>query len=269
MNVPMSHAAEMPPGFRLVSFEQVGSTNTEAMRLAGTGDLGRVWIVADEQTAGRGRSGRSWTPVAGNLYASLLLRLTCGPDVAQQLALVAGVAVVDAVRTVASGKVSDLGSDTASVRLKWPNDILIGGAKLGGILLESAQGLGGPGLVTVIGVGLNIAGSPQGLGRDATSLAEAGIATDRAAVLSALAMTMDAALAIWDEGSNFQAIRAAWSDRAGSIGEPLVVNAGQLPVSGCFAGLDNDGALLLTDEQGSVRRFTYGDVTLAGRASAQ
>lgn len=259
MNAAMSFSAEMPPGFRLVTFETVASTNTEAMRLAATGEPGRVWLAAEEQTAGRGRSGRAWVPVAGNLYASLLLRLTCGPEIAQQLALVAGVAVVDAVRAVASGQVAD----TSALRLKWPNDILIGGAKLGGILLESAQGLGGPGLVTVIGIGVNIVRAPQGLGRAATSLAEAGIETDRGSVLPALANAMDAALAIWDEGANFHAIRAVWSDRAGPVGEPLVVNAGQGPVSGRFAGLDHDGALLLDDGQGKVRRFTYGDVSLA------
>lgn len=259
----MTRTAEMPPGYRLVTFDCVGSTNTEAMRLAATGDLGRVWIVADEQTAGRGRSGRSWTPVPGNLYASLFLRLTCGPEIAQQLALVTGVAVVNAVRQVSAAP------PEKGARLKWPNDILIGGAKLGGILLESAQGLGGPGLVAVIGIGLNVAATPAGLDRAATSLADCGFSCDRHQMLSSLASAMDAALAIWDEGNDFQTIRGAWLDRGSPAGERLIVNAGPRPMSGRFAGLDYDGALLLTDEQGEVRRFTYGDVTLAGSAGTQ
>lgn len=287
----------MPPGYRLVTFDRVASTNTEAMRLAAAGDPGNVWLVADEQTSGRGRSGRNWSDVPGNLTASLLLRLSCGPEIAQQLALLTGVAVVDAVRRLAcvgsppplSGRIGEEGvhDDTCSapppphsspvqgeggvptLRLKWPNDVLIGQAKFGGILLESAQGLGGPGLVAVIGIGLNIAGTPEGLDRAATSLAASGIATNRDAVLGFVASAMDAALAIWDEGEEFQTIREAWADRAGPVGEPLIVNAGQGPVSGRFAGLDRDGALLLADGQGGTRRFTYGDVTLAGSAGAQ
>jgi len=262
-------AAAMPPGYRLVTFDRVGSTNTEAMRLAATGDKGHVWLVADEQVKGRGRSGRSWTPVPGNLYASLLLRLSCGPEIAQQLALLTGVAVIDAVRMVAAGKMSDRRSDTSSLRLKWPNDVLVGHAKVGGILLESAQGLGGPGLVAVIGIGVNVAGAPEDLGREVTSLAGSGWATDRDTVLASIASAMDAALSIWDEGREFQTIREAWADRAGPVGEPLIVNAGQGPVSGRYAGLDHDGALLLADGQGSPRRLTYGDVSLAGSAGAQ
>ena len=273
----------MPPGYRLVTFDRVESTNTEAMRLAATGDEGHVWLVAAEQSKGRGRSGRGWTAVPGNLYASLLLRVSCGPEIAQQLALLTGVAVVDAVRNVAApSSTPSLDGDrgprkgegranasTLALRLKWPNDILIGEAKLGGILLESAQGLGGSGLVVVVGIGLNVAAAPAGLDRAATSLATSGILTDRDTILGAIASAMDAALAIWDEGREFQTIRMAWADRAGPVGEPLIVNAGQGPVSGRYAGLDRDGALLLADGQGGTRRFTYGDVTLAGSAGAQ
>jgi BirA family biotin operon repressor/biotin-[acetyl-CoA-carboxylase] ligase len=249
----------LPPGYRLLALGRVGSTSSEAMRRAHAGEPAGLWVTADEQVRGRGRSGRVWTSVPGNLYASLLLRLTCPPVVAQQLALVAGVAVAEAVAEVSVQR-----SDTVPPpRLKWPNDVMIGEAKVGGILVESATGV--EGLTAVVGIGLNVVGVPDGLARAATSLAAAGIATDRRAVLEALAAAMDSALTMWDEGRGFAGITAAWQARAGAIGERLVVNAGAGPVSGYYAGLGHDGALLLSDEQGVVRRFTYGDVTIAAR----
>ncbi len=261
----MMFTAEMPTGRRLISLDRVESTNTEAMRLAAAGDAGGVWLVAGEQVKGRGRSGRIWTSVPGNLYASFMLRLACSPQTAQQLALLAGVAVVDAVR-----KVSDVGSDTLpALRLKWPNDVLIGSAKLCGILVESALNLGGPGLLAVIGVGLNVARAPEGLGLTATSLAAEGLHVDRGTMLTALAVSMDKVLSIWDEGAGFPELRVAWQERAGPIGEPLIVNSSLGPVRGCYSGLDQDGALLLADALGHQRRFTYGDVTLADGGSEQ
>ncbi len=271
----------MPPGYRLVSLASVGSTNTEVMRLASAGDPGRIWLVADEQLSGRGRSGRGWTSVPGNLYASLLLRLSCGPMIAPQLALVAGVAVARAVAGLLSdieysgmrGRVAEVPDEASQgsrqLRLKWPNDVLIGGAKLGGILLESAQRLGGPGLVAVVGIGLNVAGVPQGLGRAATSLSDCGVAADRDRVLTHLAAAMDAALLQWDEGGGFAQIRAAWETCSGPIGERLSVNSGTGPVAGRYKGLDRDGALMLIDDMGETHRFTYGDVTLAAMAREQ
>lgn len=281
MTEQQAATVDLAAGYRHVSLGSVGSTNNEAMRLALAGDPGRVWVSATEQVKGRGRSGRSWASVPGNLYASLLLRLACPPQTAQQLSLVAGVAVATGISDLwshtlrAAGPsdhtaVSDLRSDTvAALRLKWPNDILFGTAKLGGILVESSSGAGGAGLAAVIGIGLNVAGVPDGLDRAATSLAALGIATDRSCVLTALSHAMDRTLTIWDEGRGFAQVREAWLERAGPIGEPLTVNAGESAVAGRFAGLDVDGALLLDDALGVRRRFTYGDVTLAATGSGQ
>jgi len=257
----MGPAVTLPPGYRLVPLERVESTNSEAMGLAAAGDPGRVWVTAGEQVKGRGRSGRVWASGPGNLYASLLLRLGCPAAMAQQMALVAGVAVIDAIRSL--GTMPEAGPAPAGLRLKWPNDVLIGTAKVGGILLESSQGLGGPGLVTVVGIGLNVAGVPDGLGRSATSLASEGLHVDRAVVLSELAAAMDRALKVWDEGSGFATIRDRWQASGGRHGEPLIVRLSAGPVSGSFGGLDVDGALLLLDAMGVAHRFTYGDVSLA------
>ena len=263
----MGPIAEMPGGYRLVSLDDIDSTNAEAMRRAAIGEAGRLWVMADRQSRGKGRSGRSWASAPGNLYASLILRLSCGPEVAQQLALVAGVAVIDAVRAIWA---RPAGSDrTVAVRLKWPNDILAGSAKLGGILLESAKDLGGPGLVTIIGIGLNIEASPTGLGRAVTSLAEQGVVADRRNVLTHLAKSMDSALSVWNEGVGFAEIRRAWTDRAGPLDEFLTVDSGSGAVTGQYKGLDSDGALLLADSLGVRHRFTYGDVSLAAQGDAQ
>src|SRR5690554_3771667 len=92
----------LPPGYRLLAFDEIDSTNAEGMRLAGTGETGPVWIWARTQTLGRGRSGRTWTSVPGNLYASLLIQLDCPSDAVHQLSLVAGVAAFDALHSAAA-----------------------------------------------------------------------------------------------------------------------------------------------------------------------
>lgn len=254
--------ADLPPSYRLVHLAETQSTNAEAMRLALAGEAGPLWVLADRQTGGRGRSGRVWTSEAGNLFASLLITTHCTAARAGQLSLVAGVAAIDAIREAGL-------PGAASVRLKWPNDILIGTAKAGGILVESSARSGVAGMVAVVGVGLNLASAPSGLGRDATYLAAHGLALSPDRALCFLAGAMDAWLATWDEGEGFARVREAWLERAGSLGEPLSVHAGASIVEGRFAGLDAEGALLIAAEDGSERRFTYGDVTLTGANADQ
>src|SRR4029079_11680590 len=118
-------------------------------------------------TAGRGRSGGGWPSQAGNLFASFVVTIDCPPAMAAQLSLVAGVAVIDALR--------DAG-DVPGLRLKWPNDILVDKAKTGVILVESTSRPGRKGTVAVVGIGLNLADAPQDLGRAATYLAAHGLA---------------------------------------------------------------------------------------------
>nr|MCH9765393.1 biotin--[acetyl-CoA-carboxylase] ligase [Alphaproteobacteria bacterium] len=118
---------------RAIVYDQLESTNAEALRLAGEGERGPVWIHADMQTAGRGRNGRRWHSDAGNLAASLLFAPDAPVRSLHQLSLVAGVAVLEAVVQVGQG------AGTANLKLKWPNDLLFGRAKAGGILIESTQ----------------------------------------------------------------------------------------------------------------------------------
>jgi BirA family biotin operon repressor/biotin-[acetyl-CoA-carboxylase] ligase len=231
----------------------VDSTNAEAMRRAQKGERGPLWIVADSQTMGRGRSGRSWASEPGNFHASLLLTLSRPAPRAYQLALVAGVAVHDALVGVAR-------PDPIGLGLKWPNDILIDAVKAGGILIESSASTHG--LAAVIGIGINLATAPQGLDRPATCLAAHGVNTTPDALLAEIASATEVWLAIWAEGAGFETVREAWLKRAHPIGERLSIDTGAERVGGAFMGLDGEGALVLETQDGT-RRFTFGDVSLA------
>lgn len=258
----MSHRApELPANHRLVHLAETASTNAEAMRLALAGERGPLWVLADRQTGGRGRSGRAWASLPGNLHASLLLSSNCPLGHAGQLSLLAGVAAIDALRQagpLAAGSI---------LRLKWPNDILVGTAKLGGVLIESTSNAprpnASPGISVIVGVGLNLAAAPSDLGPAATYLAAHGLALSPSEALCFLARAMQTWLDIWGEGAGFASVREAWLQRAGAVGEPLIVQASEGPVTGRFVGLDADGALLIVGPDGRERRFTFGDVSLA------
>jgi BirA family transcriptional regulator, biotin operon repressor / biotin---[acetyl-CoA-carboxylase] ligase len=247
-------APSLPEGYRLLTLGEIDSTNAEAARRAAAGERGPLWIRAETQARGRGRSGRPWTSVPGNLSASLLLDLDCTPAVVHQLSMLAGVAVIEAVEGAARdrGGVPDL-------RLKWPNDVMIGAAKTGGILLESSTR--GYELTVVIGIGLNLASHPTDLARPATHLAAHGVSIAPACMLQFLAGAMDRWLTIWRGEIGFSRVRQAWLDHAGAPGERLSVNTGGGRVYGDFVGIDDQGALILRDKHGQERRFNYGDVT--------
>jgi BirA family biotin operon repressor/biotin-[acetyl-CoA-carboxylase] ligase len=246
--------AGLPEGCVLVDLREVDSTNAEGMRRVLAGNRGPLWIRADQQTAGRGRSGRAWASEPGNLFATYVTAVACPAAKAAQLSLVTGVAVVDALRR--AGAVPGL-------RLKWPNDILVGTAKLGGILVESSTRPPQPGMVAIVGIGLNLVSAPDDLGRAATFLARHGLALSPREALCFLAQAMNDWIKTWDNGEGFARVREAWLERAGALGEPLTVNAAGAPIAGTFAGLDESGALLIDDAAGRQLSFAFGDVTLA------
>lgn len=241
----------------VLRLDEVDSTNAEGLRRAAAGERGPLWITADRQTAGRGRSGRNWTQAPGNLAASFVFSPQCELGALHQLSLLAGVAVFDAI-----GKAC--GATLAGLRLKWPNDILLGRAKTGGILVETSSWRGTT--VAVIGIGVNVASAPAIADRTVGALSERQAHASAPALLAALDETLLAWLATWDQARNFDALRTAWLGRAGAIGEPITVNLGATRIDGHFHGIDAGGALLLRDADGMVRRLTYGDVTLADAA---
>ncbi len=240
--------------YRLKHHAQLGSTNDEALSMAVGGDAGRLWVVADEQTKGRGRHGRHWSSPPGNLYASLLLIDPAPVHKAPELGFVAGVALLDALRGI-------LGDDPA-LCIKWPNDILHGGAKLAGILLESTQ-LKGAGLACVIGIGVNCSSHPAPALYAATDLAEIGtLLGHREDVLLRLSECFVHWLDLWDQGRNFDAIRAEWLSHAGGLGMRISVSAPSGPCEGIFETIDANGRLILNVD-GRMLTVEAGDVFLA------
>lgn len=253
-----SPSPKLPGGYRLLKLETVDSTNAEARRRAEAGEPGPLWIWSARQSAGRGRNGRSWQSQHGNLFASLLIGLSCPLRTAGQLALLAGVAAYDTVATFLPEVAR------SELLLKWPNDVLLKGCKVAGMLLESASETGPNRCKVVIGTGINLSTHPEGLAQPGTSLAAHGGAVTPAAALETLAAVTDAWLTRWGEGVSFPTVRRAWLDRAGPTGRPLIVRLhDQEEAEGLFAGLDSGGALRLLMSDGAERRVAAGDVFFA------
>lgn len=227
---------------------ETGSTNADLIALAATGLGEGFWLRAERQTAGRGRQGRGWVSPPGNFYASTLVRLRPADPPAPTLALVAAVALEEVVGAYL-GKPDGL-------RLKWPNDLLLGGAKLSGILLERA------GDAVVIGIGVNLAHHPEGLDRATTSLAAHGAAPDPADFAETMADAFARWLARW-RGEGLAPVRDRWMARAHPAGTAL---SARLPdgtsVDGVFERLDADGALILRLADGGSHVIHAGDVFL-------
>lgn len=230
----------------------VGSTNAEAMALAADGDPGNLWVTAAEQTAGRGRRGRDWTSPPGNLYASSLTVDPGPPATLANLPLVSAIAVRDAI--AACGV-----PEGTSLKIKWPNDILLNGAKCCGMLLES-QSMRDGRMAVVAGCGVNIVSHPDpGIYR-ATALNREGISATPPVLFAHLARAFDDALRLWDRGAGIAAIRERWIENAHGIGEPITVNLATGQLEGLFEGIDADGVLLLRTGQGTIRRISAGDL---------
>ena len=226
-------------------FAEIDSTNAEARRLASTGEAGPVWLLGLRQTAGRGRRGRDWSAPEGNLAATLLLRPDCGPADAARLSFVACLAVADLLDEAAPG---------ADVALKWPNDVLLNGGKVSGVLLES-EGDGTSVHWLAIGIGVNLAAAPPRAPDAAFApVALAGIAPPPApeAALDILAAAWDRWAALY-RAEGFGPIRAAFLSRAARMGEIIEARLPDRTLRGMFADLDEDGRLVLDTGESQVR----------------
>jgi BirA family biotin operon repressor/biotin-[acetyl-CoA-carboxylase] ligase len=235
--------AEWPKGYRLRQYDSIDSTNEEARRLASEGERGPLWITARVQRSGKGRRGRVWVSQDGNLFATLL---TTGANARSgELAFLAGLAAGDTVAAF---------TPKAGVSLKWPNDVLLEGKKVAGILLENF------GAALAIGVGINLASYPPGTEFPATSIKEnAGGAPEPGVALTVLA----GAMAAWYEvfrARGFTPLREKWLQRASGLGKQVRARLETEEVKGVFETLDGDGALILRLSDGSHRRIAAGDV---------
>jgi BirA family biotin operon repressor/biotin-[acetyl-CoA-carboxylase] ligase len=238
-------------GARLETFDTLGSSNAEALTRARGGERGPLWIVAGRQTAGRGRRGRAWESEPGNLYATLLLTDPSPADRAAELSFVAALAVHDALVEIAPGAATRLA-------LKWPNDVLLDGKKLAGILVEGEGA--GEGLAVAVGIGINCAHHPAGTAYPATDLTATGSSVMPERLLFVLSRTMQDRWAQWGGGSGFATIRSDWLDRAAGPGRDIRVVVGEEEFVGRFERLDEAGRLILCSSDGTMTAITAGDV---------
>ncbi|TCT11267.1 BirA family biotin operon repressor/biotin-[acetyl-CoA-carboxylase] ligase [Tepidamorphus gemmatus] len=265
-------AAAAAAGYRLAAFDSIGSTNDEALVRARAGDPGRLWVVTAHQWKGRGRRGRTWQTPVGNLGASLLLVGPVQIAAAASLGFVAGLALSDALSRIAPRLSTATALDGAEApggtrfELKWPNDVLAGGAKLAGIMLES-EALPGGVTAIVIGIGVNVAASPVDVPYPATSLADLGIEADAGAVFAALSDAWVVRHAQWDGGRGLAAVRADWLDRAAGLGGSVAVRVGERIVRGTFETLNEDGCLVVATEAGERISIAAGEVHFGTVAS--
>jgi BirA family biotin operon repressor/biotin-[acetyl-CoA-carboxylase] ligase len=244
----MNREATGLAGARHIAYETLGSTNAEALALARAGERGPLWVTAKSQTAGRGRRGSTWVSAPGNLYATLLLTEPSAPADAPQASFVAALAVHDAVSVVAA-------SIGPSLKVKWPNDLLLGAKKVAGILIE---GESDP-FAVAVGIGVNCVSHPGDAVHPATDLAAAGVIATPEQVFAALAPAMELRLTQWRGGQGFPSIRADWLKRAAGLGEPIRVRLPEREMRGIFEGLDESGRLLLRGDAG-LTCVTAGDV---------
>jgi BirA family biotin operon repressor/biotin-[acetyl-CoA-carboxylase] ligase len=208
-----------------------------------------LWITAATQSAGRGRRGSAWVSTPGNLFATLLLTEPSAAHVASQLSFVTALALHDAVAECAP----QLGP---LLKVKWPNDLLLGGAKLAGILIEAESD---PVFAVAIGIGVNCAAHPGDTPYPATDLAAGGALVAPAQLLGVLSLAFVRRLAQWQCGQGFADVRADWLKRAAGLGQDIRVRLPERELSGRFQGLDEMGRLLLRAE-GGVTPVTAGEV---------
>lgn len=235
-------------------FEQISSTNSHARALAESGAPEGVVVVAETQTHGRGRLGRRWeSPPLANLYFSVVLRPRLPPVHAAQITLTAAVALADSVASFIP----------QAPAIKWPNDILVSGKKLAGILSEAACDAERVDYV-ILGIGINVnlrqSSMPETIRRRATSLAElTGESLARESVLCRLIQDLDRCYGIL-EASGFDALRPQWEARFNLRGKRVRADLGDRVIVGVARGIDPSGALVLEDERGVVWTVVAGDV---------
>ena len=231
---------------------ETGSTNADLVSRLGSGKAipEGYWLIADRQSSGRGRQGRSWLDAPGNFMGSTVVNITASDPMASTLSFVAALAVYEAV-------VVNLGNPQA-LQLKWPNDLLLSGAKLSGILLERF------GSVAVVGIGVNLAGPPSLVDRTAGYVGGVGPAPDRDVFARHLAVSFECELDRWRQ-YGLESLFERWLAAGHAVGSSLSVHSSDgARISGSFDGLEPDGALRLRMADGSCRVIHAGDVALEG-----
>ncbi|MGI9365630.1 MAG: biotin--[acetyl-CoA-carboxylase] ligase [Rhizobiaceae bacterium] len=248
----MFTAIEGLNGWRHLSLQSVDSTNLRAFELANQGDFGRVWVTSDIQTAGRARRGRAWVSESGNLYASLLLLDPAPGEQLATLPLVVSLALHMAVLKACPQLEGRL-------KIKWPNDLLLDGKKISGILLEAQKDTSDR-LAVVIGCGVNCSHAPDTTLYPATTLVEAGCSISPIELFRELAYALAQQLRIWSAGQGFSIIRRDWLARCQGLGKPVIARLPDTEKEGRFVDLDEAGLLLLEDDRGLIHKISAADI---------
>jgi BirA family biotin operon repressor/biotin-[acetyl-CoA-carboxylase] ligase len=244
-------SAAVAAGYRLAAHETLASTNAEALTRARAGEREPLWIVAAEQSAGRGRRGNEWASPPGNLYATLPLTDPAASECAPELSFVTALALHDAI-------VERAPELSAALALKWPNDVLCGGAKLAGILIEGERA--DSALAVAVGIGVNCQNHPAATPYPVTDLKAAGEDVSAAALFETLSATMLKRLRQWRRGAGFTDIRADWIARGAGMGGDMRVKLLDREIFGHSEGLDERGRLLLRVADGSLQTIAAGEV---------
>lgn len=248
----MSPRLRLPDRFQLTELETVGSTNDEAKRLATTASAPDGTVVwAHEQTAGKGRRERYWHSKPGNLYSSVLLRPNISAEHAGQIGFLTCLAVYDAIERYIGGR--------ADIHVKWPNDVLLNGKKISGILIEAASLPDAKLDWLVIGCGINLTHYPDDTNYPATSIQEeCGAGPAVAEMLELYIQALSSWLDTW-QSTGFASVRQAWLNHAQGLGEKIRVQLDSETLEGIFSKMDENGALILDTSTG-LRTITTGDV---------
>ena len=229
-------------------FDQIDSTNAEAKRRAAARAVGPLWLIALRQTSGYGRRGSEWRHRGGDIAATLLFRPAVRAEIVPQLSFVAGLAVADAILRFAP---------QVPLTLKWPNDILVGGAKVAGILLEL---IAGPPPLIAFGAGVNVVTAPKGL--DYPTARVIDLMKDAPPSPRDFVRALDETFLFWRgrwEREGFAPIRAEWLQRADNLGGRIRVRLADEVIDGEFEDLDSDGALIVQCA-GARRRIAAGAI---------
>jgi BirA family biotin operon repressor/biotin-[acetyl-CoA-carboxylase] ligase len=239
----------------VIRFDEIDSTNEEARRRAQSGDTGPCWIAARSQTAGKGRLGRQWDSPPGNLYATALFNFPRPPTEAALACFSAGLAVIDAAE--------ESGIDASDLRLKWPNDVLLGTGKLAGILIETGTEQGE--LWMAAGFGVNVASAPARADRPTACLADlprgAGVTAEQFLTVLDRSFRLRLARLL---GAGFGSTRKDWLARAAHLGQRIEVNPVTGRIEGVMEGLADDGALILRLDSGALHHVRAGEISILG-----
>lgn len=228
------------------------STNMEAARIAQQSSFANQWIVAEQQKIGKGRLGRSWISPKGNLYATALFREPEGLPVATRIPFIASIAVADTIIAFCP---------RAEVKLKWPNDVLVGKSKISGILVETGRSANVT-LWVACGIGINVNVVPCSVNQPATRMLDwyDRMQIDIGTVFLKLKDHFERRLQ--QSKSNFQKILATWRSRAMGLNQKITVEVGNNQIEGIFKDIENDGALRLKLHDGTSQIIRAGDVTV-------